>query len=89
MDTNAIDTALRRLCTEDSESLRIEYEGAVEILTSEYMDSLAEVAHKTVMKKGRVTMTELSSSFKLPVDVRRPVLQASISLGACRYFTDG
>ncbi|CAM9110328.1 unnamed protein product [Ascophyllum nodosum] len=49
------------------------------------MDSLAEVAHKTVMKKGRVTMTELSSSFKLPVDVIQELISARVCNSSTRF----
>lgn len=68
-DTPAIDEALKRLCAEDPERLCIESEESIEILTPQYIDSLAKIIHETATQKGRVTIDELSATFNLPANV--------------------
>lgn len=69
VDTPAIDGALKRLCAEDPESLCIESQDSIEMLTPQYIDSLAKIIHETATQKGRVTVDELSETFKLPTNV--------------------
>lgn len=69
VDEATIDTAMRQLCNENSAIHRIEFGGVKELLTEAYLDSLALEAGEVATRRGRVTLSELSSTFKLPIDV--------------------
>lgn len=79
VDEATIDTAMRQLCNENSAIHRIEFGGVKELLTEAYLDSLALEAGEVATRRGRVTLSELSSTFKLPIDFMKVVIQTRMA----------
>lgn len=69
VDEATTDTAMLQLYNENPAIHRVEFGEVKELLTEAYLDSLALEAGEAATRKGRVTLAELSSTFKLPVDV--------------------
>lgn len=69
MDEVTTYTVMRNLCSETTEIQLVEYEGIKELVTEAYVDSLVPKAVDMTTTRGRVTLAELSSTFKVPKDV--------------------
>lgn len=69
VDETAIRATMRRVSREDSETRCVEHGDVFEILTHTYLGSLAHEAERIAVERGRVALTDLSTTFKLPIDV--------------------
>lgn len=68
VDGSTVSAAVKKLCNEDPAVRSVEFEGRQEVLTGAHLRSLALEA-EGMASTARVTMTELSLRFGLPVDV--------------------
>lgn len=69
VDEAVVKAAMRHVCAQDSGARCVERGEGSEILTGAYMHALAHEAEETARKRGRITLTDLSSKFELPIDV--------------------
>lgn len=69
VDETAIRATMCRVSREDSETRCVEQGDMFEILTHTYLGSLAHEAGRIAAERGRVALTDLSTKFKLPIDV--------------------
>lgn len=77
VDEAVVRATLRHVCTQDAGTRCVERGESSEILTGAYMSALAHEAEETARKQGRITLTDLSSKFELPIHV-------SLRRGSCR-----
>lgn len=69
---------------EDSETRCVEHGDVFEILSHTYLESLAHEAENIAAERGRVALTDLSTTFKLPIYVSHRLVCLVRSLVAVR-----